>query len=196
MNIGILASGKGSTLQAVINAVRSKEIIGQVQVVICNKEDAQALHIAKKAGITTCCISEKTHPAPEDRDAAMLDALTLNNVELVLLAGYLKKVGPVTLRGYQGRIINTHPALLPKFGGKGMYGINVHRAVLAAGETESGVSVHIIDGEYDTGPVIAQCRVPVKPKDTPETLSERVHKRELRFVVETLSDIASGKLRL
>lgn len=193
MNIGIFASGEGSTLQAVIDACKSNNIVGQVTVVICNKKEANALYRAQASGISTVHISKETHPDPNDRDVAMLNRLINHNVELVFLAGYLKKIGPKTLQQYQGRIINTHPALLPKYGGKGMYGINVYKAVLVARETET---VHIADDEYDTGPVIAQCRVSVEPGNTAETLAERVHKRELTFIIDTLSKITSGKLKL
>jgi phosphoribosylglycinamide formyltransferase-1 len=106
----------------------------------------------------------------------------------------MKKIGPQTLHAFRGRILNTHPALLPKHGGRGMYGMNVHRAVIAAGETESGVSIHIVDEHYDTGPVLAQCRVPVLPDDTAEALCARVMERERRFVVETLKKIAGGEI--
>ena len=105
-------------------------------------------------------------------------------------------MGVKTLNKYEGRILNTHPALLPKFGGQGMYGMNVHQAVIDAGETESGVSIHLVDAGYDTGEVIAQSKVDVKPNDTPETLCERVMKREREFVVETLKRIKSSDLKL
>jgi phosphoribosylglycinamide formyltransferase-1 len=112
----------------------------------------------------------------------------------VFLAGYMKKLGNQTLRRYQGRILNTHPSLLPRFGGQGMYGARVHQAVIAAGEKQSGVTVHLVDAEYDTGPIVAQCEVPVLDGDTPEALAARVQAREREFVVETLARIVAGEL--
>ena len=108
----------------------------------------------------------------------------------------MKRIGPCTLARFAGRIINTHPALLPKFGGTGMYGQRVHEAVLAAGETETGVSIHLVDPEYDTGPVIAQCRVPVEPGDTADSLAARVVEREHEFLVDTIAAIAEGRIHL
>ena len=137
-----------------------------------------------------------THPQPEYLDSAICEVLISADANVVFLAGYMRKLGKKTLEKFKGRILNTHPALLPKFGGKGMYGMNVHQAVINSKEKESGVSIHMVDGEYDTGPVIAQCRVKVQPGDTPERLCERVMGQEREFVVETLKKIASGELAL
>jgi phosphoribosylglycinamide formyltransferase-1 len=117
-------------------------------------------------------------------------------VEVVMLAGYMKKLGSQLLSRYQGRILNTHPALLPKFGGQGMYGLRVHEAVLRAGEVVSGSSVHLVDAEYDTGRVLAQAQVPVVGGDTPESLAARVQERERRLVVAVLNQVAKGELPL
>ncbi len=116
--------------------------------------------------------------------------------DVIILAGYMKKLGPRILSHFAGHILNIHPALLPKFGGKGMYGMHVHEAVLASGETESGVSIHIVDAEYDTGPVIAQARVRVEPMDTPETLAARVLQREHTFFAEILQKIVTEEIML
>ena len=118
-------------------------------------------------------------------------ARTTSNV--VLLAGYMKKLGPATLAAYPGRILNTHPALLPKFGGQGMYGERVHRAVLAAGETSSGASVHLVDEDYDTGAVLAQVTVAVQPHDTPQALAVRVQEAERELVIRVLAELARGE---
>ena len=117
-------------------------------------------------------------------------------VDVVVLAGYMKQLGSQTLSQFRGRVLNTHPALLPKFGGKGMYGLHVHRAVLASGEAKTGASVHVVTEEYDAGPVIAQCEVAVDPADTPETLAERVQARERALLVDVLGQIAHGHLPL
>jgi phosphoribosylglycinamide formyltransferase-1 len=137
-------------------------------------------------------LSSKTHPDVEALDAAIIRALTERQVDVVMLAGYMKKLGQGLLERYQGRILNTHPALLPKFGGQGMYGMRVHEAVLKAGETESGPSVHLVEAEYDTGRVLAQAQVSVEPDDTPQSLAARVQESERRLVVAVLSQIATG----
>jgi phosphoribosylglycinamide formyltransferase-1 len=129
-------------------------------------------------------------------DREIRESVANVDADVVLLAGYLKKLGPATLAGYSGRIFNTHPALLPRHGGQGMYGGNVHRAVLAARESESGATLHLVDGEYDTGPIVSQRRVEVLPDDTPESLAARVQACERVLVVEFLDDVARGRIWL
>jgi phosphoribosylglycinamide formyltransferase 1 len=196
LRIGVLASGEGTTLQAILDACAAGELAARVVAVVSNNSDAGALRRAREAGARAIHRSSKTHPAPELLDRAILDALLEHQVELVMLAGYMKKLGPILLEHYRGRIINTHPALLPKFGGHGMYGMRVHEAVLAAGETTSGPSVHLVEAEYDTGRVLAQAPVPVLADDTPQTLAARVQERERRLVVDVLGQIARGALEL
>jgi phosphoribosylglycinamide formyltransferase 1 len=194
MKLGILASHEGTTMQAVLDAVAAGALAADVAVVISNNSDSGALRRARAAGVPAVRLSSVTHPDPETLDRAILETLTGAGVEVVLLAGYMKKLGARVLQAYRGRILNTHPALLPKFGGQGMYGNRVHEAVLAAGESETGVSVHLVDAEYDTGPVLAQCRVPVLPGDSVETLAARVQASERKFLVETLAEIAASPL--
>jgi phosphoribosylglycinamide formyltransferase-1 len=194
MKLGILASHEGTTMQAVLDAVAAGTLAADVAVVISNNSDSGALRRARAAGVPAVRLSSVTHPDAEALDRAILEALTGAGVEVVLLAGYMKKLGARVLQAYRGRILNTHPALLPKFGGQGMYGTRVHEAVLAAGESETGVSVHLVDAEYDTGPVLAQCRVPVLPGDSVETLAARVQASERKFLVETLAEIAASPL--
>jgi phosphoribosylglycinamide formyltransferase-1 len=196
MNIGALASHNGTNLQAMIDACEANKLNARVCVVISNNSSSGAAERAKRHKIDFRHLSSATHPDSDALDAAICDALDSAKTDIVFLAGYMKKLGKMTLEKYRGRILNTHPALLPKFGGKGMYGMNVHEAVIQAGERKSGVSIHIVEEEYDTGPVIAQCAVDVMPDDTPETLRERVMTRERIFVVETLKRIASGELNL
>jgi phosphoribosylglycinamide formyltransferase-1 len=191
-----LASHEGTTLQAILDACAEGEITGRVVVVISNNSDSGALRRARAAGAEAVHLSSKTHPEPGALDAAVSHALAQNQVDVVMLAGYMKKLGPALLEHYRGRILNTHPALLPKFGGHGMYGMRVHEAVLAAGETESGPSVHLVDAEYDTGRVLAQAQVPIEAGDTPETLAARVQERERRLVVAVLGQIAQGEFAL
>src|SRR5678815_2675733 len=142
MKIGVLASHEGTTLQAIIDACTAGALAATVVTVISNNRDAGALHRARAAGIRVHHLSSRTHSEAEALDAAICQALVEDEVDVVVLAGYMKKLGPETLVRFRGRVLNTHPALLPKFGGQGMYGVRVHEAVLAAGEATSGASVH------------------------------------------------------
>jgi len=196
LRIGVLASHEGTTLQAILDACAAGQIPVQVAAVISNNSDSGALRRARAATARACHFSSKTHPEPGALDLAMARALREERVEVVMLAGYMKKLGPALLEQYRGRILNTHPALLPKFGGQGMYGMRVHEAVLRAGETESGPSLHLVDAEYDTGLVLAQAQVPVLEDDTPDSLAARVQERERRLVVAVLGQIAQGELVL
>jgi phosphoribosylglycinamide formyltransferase-1 len=168
--IVVLASGEGSTLQAIMETCN-------VVLVISNNRDSGALRRAQKLGISGVFVEESAQS-----DLAMLTALESSRTDLIVLAGYMRKVGPLTLAAYQGRIINTHPSLLPKFGGKGMYGRRVHKAVLDSGDTETGVTVHHVIDDYDKGDVIAQCVVPIMPGDTEMTIEERVKDVEKRLI--------------
>ena len=183
-------------MQAILDACASGELPAEVALVLSNNGGSGALRRARESGAVALHLSGKTHPEPGALDAAIAAALAAHEVGVVMLAGYMKKLEPLTLARYQGRILNTHPALLPKFGGHGMYGMNVHEAVLAAGERESGQSVHLVDAEYDTGRVLAQAKVPVHASDTGATLAARVQERERRLVVDVLGQIARGELRL
>jgi phosphoribosylglycinamide formyltransferase-1 len=139
-------------------------------------------------------LSSTTHPEPGALDSAILDALQSREVELVVLAGYMKKLGPKTLHAFEGRILNSHPALLPRFGGHGMFGRAVHEAVLAAGVNQTGITIHLVDEEYDHGTIVAQCNVPVLPGDDVEALATRSLAREHAFWVETLQRVLSGAI--
>ena len=196
LKIGVLASHEGTTLQCILDARAAGRIQGKVVVVISNNGNSGALSRAKAAGIPAHHLSSITHPTPETLDAAISATLSAGQVDIVFLAGYLKRLGPVTLAAFCGRVLNTHPALLPKFGGQGMFGDHVFEAVLASGESESGVSVHFVDDNYDTGRIVRQVRVPIGTKDCVESLKARVREREREAVVETLAAIATGELRL
>jgi phosphoribosylglycinamide formyltransferase-1 len=196
MNIGFLASHNGTNMQAIINACRTGSLEASPVVVISNNSRSGALACAQKEGIPWYHISTKTQPDPDNLDRAILDRMLAHKADIIVLAGYMRKLGKKTLSYFFNRIFNIHPALLPKFGGKGMYGIHVHNAVIASGEIESGVTIHIVDGEYDTGPIIAQSRVPVEPDDSAETLAARVLQREHTFFPEILQQIATGEIVL
>jgi phosphoribosylglycinamide formyltransferase-1 len=196
MNLGFLASHNGSNMQAIIDACKSGELPAKPTLVISNNGDSGALARARQESIPYCHLSAQTHPSPGLLDQAIRDALVAHGVDLVILAGYMKKLGEQTLARYAGAILNIHPALLPKFGGQGMYGIRVHEAVLAAGEKESGVTIHLVNGEYDSGAIIAQEKIAVLADDTPQTLAARVLRLEHAAFPQTLRKIALGEIRL
>jgi phosphoribosylglycinamide formyltransferase-1 len=196
LRVAVLASGAGTTLQAVIDAAESGELDAEVVVVISNNSDSGALERARRHRVPVRHLSSRTHARPEALDRAIAAALEEHRADLVLLAGYMKKLGGHTLRAYRGRIVNTHPALLPRHGGKGLYGGHVHEAVIAAGERTTGVSVHLVDDDYDTGRVIAQCEVPVENRDDAATLAARVQAVERSFLVQVLQGIAEKSIAL
>ena len=167
MRVAVLASGGGTNLQALLDKCRGPAP-ARVVLVACNRPDAGALQRARDAGVDTHFIED-----PND-GPALVAVLNRYQVDLVVLAGYLKLVPVDVVDAFAGRMINIHPALLPSFGGPGMYGMRVHRAVLESGATVSGPSIHLVTAEYDRGPIIAQWPVPVAPGDTEETLQKRV----------------------
>ncbi|MGH8569809.1 MAG: phosphoribosylglycinamide formyltransferase, partial [Gammaproteobacteria bacterium] len=185
-DLGFLASHRGTNVQAVLDACKTGRLGARPAVVIGNHRDAEVLARARRAALPAYHLSAETHPDTETLDRTIRDTLIRHEVGLVVLAGYVKKLGPETLAHYAGRVINIHPARLPHFGGLGMYGMRVHEAVLASGATETGVTIHLVDGDYDRGAILAQCRVPVLAGDSPETLAARVLAREHGFLVETL----------
>ncbi len=193
MRIAAMASHGGSVLQAVLDACHSGELAAEVVLVVSNNSDAQALQRARSAGIPTLHLSSRTHPDPDALDKATTNALQQAGADWLLLAGYMKKLGPNILNAYRNRILNTHPALLPKFGGQGFYGRRVHEAVLAAGEPESGATVHLVDETYDSGPILAQVRVPIRSNDTAASLEERVKVAERKLLLATLTLLAEPK---
>jgi phosphoribosylglycinamide formyltransferase-1 len=196
LTLGFLASHRGSNVAAVVEACRSGRLDARPGVIISNNAGSGVLQFAAAQEIPALRIGGPAYADDALRDAAILDALRAHQVDLVLLLGYMRLLGPKTTAAYRGRILNTHPALLPRHGGKGMYGARVHEAVLAAGDAETGVTLHLVDEEYDHGPTLAQCRVPVKPGDTVESLAARVLEREHAFLVESLQAIVSSRIRL
>jgi phosphoribosylglycinamide formyltransferase-1 len=194
--LGVLASHAGTTLQAILDAIDSGRLPLRMGIVISNNSGSTALERARRVGVETLHLSSATHADSEALDRAIATALSDAGVELVFLAGYMKRLGEVTLGRYRGRVLNTHPALLPKFGGQGMYGDNVHRAVLAARERVTGATIHLVDGEYDTGASLAQVEVAVEPDDTVSSLAARVQQSERGLVVSVLERIARGEIVL
>ena len=187
VRIGVLASGGGTNLQAIIDylAARKTTSIGQIAVVAANRETAGALERARAASIPA-----ETFNAADD-GSSLLNTLHRHDVDLVVLAGYMKKIPPSVIRAYHRRMINIHPGLLPDFGGPGMYGAKVHAAVLSAGARTTGVTVHFVDDEYDHGPTIAQWRIAIREDDTPETLGARVLEVEHQVYPRTVEMVAA-----
>lgn len=194
MNIAVFASGRGSNFQAILNAIDAGFIPAQIVVLISNKSDAGAMEIARVHNISTQHLSQKMFSSEEALANAMLDVLEKNHAELIVLAGYLKKIPAKIIRQYRNRIVNIHPALLPSFGGEGMYGHHVHEAVIASGEKVSGATVHLVDEEYDRGSIILQKTVTIVPEDTPDTLSEKVLKIEHEIFPFVLKAFAEGRI--
>lgn len=186
----MLVSGRGSNLQALLDATR-EGAPGRVALVISDRKDAGALDVARKAGLAAEWVS--VDGAEADATLALLEQ---HRIGLVVLAGYLKRVSDPVVVAFKGRIVNVHPALLPAFGGPGMYGRRVHEAVLKSGARLSGVTVHLVDEQYDHGPVLAQWPVPVRPDDTAESLAARVLAVEHRLlpavVLACCARLASG----
>ena len=194
MRLAVLASHEGSTLQALIDACANQRVDASVALVISNNSQSGAMRRSQQAGIAALHISGKTHQGETGADQAMVAAIAAANVDWVLLLGYMKKMGGQMLAQFGGRIINTHPALLPNFGGKGFFGRKVHEAVHASGVSESGATLHLIGNDYDTGPIIAQTKVPVFPADSVDAIEARVKAAEQALLIDTLRDISQGKL--
>jgi phosphoribosylglycinamide formyltransferase-1 len=181
MNIAVFASGNGTTLQSIIDS----ELNASIKLVVSNVCSAYALERARRANIEIYVIQSIQK---DEIDTELCDVLAKYDIDLIVLAGYLKLIGDKLLSKY--KIINTHPSLLPKFGGKGMYGMNVHRAVIESKEEYSGVTVHYVNGNYDEGNIIRQEKVRVMPNDTPEDLAARIQKVEKNQLIKVLKDFS------
>lgn len=196
-HLGFLASHRGSNMQAVIDACRESRLAAVPALVISNNRDSGALARARSENIPAFHLSSALWPDAECLDQEITSVLQQHGVQLVVLAGYMKKIGPRLLAAYRNRIVNIHPSLLPRHGGPGMYGENVHAAVLAAKESETGVTVHLVTEEYDQGAILAQRGgIPVRTDDTPASLAARVIRVEHEFLVETLGRILDGSIPL
>lgn len=196
LRLGVLASGRGSNFEAILKTIKNGKLDASIQVVISNKASAGALEIASRNGIPDIYISKKEFPSQEQFDEKLLSVLNEHQVNFVVLAGYLKMLSPFIVRKFKNKILNIHPALLPSFGGKGMYGSYVHQAVLDYGCKVSGVTVHLVDEKYDTGPPVLQRCVPVQDDDTPESLAQRVLKVEHQIYTEALQLFAQNLVEI
>lgn len=175
----------GTTLQAIIDAIEKKDLICQISLVVSNSSDAYALKRAKNAGIDTYVIQNKK---ADDIDLELEKVLSNYKIDLIVLAGYLKKIGPKLVDQYT--IINTHPSLIPKFCGKGMYGMKVHEAVVEAGEKISGATVHFVDNNYDEGNIISQTTIEVLPNDTADDVAKKVKAAEKIQLIKVIQELS------
>ena len=194
LKLGFLASGNGSSARAIWDASQSGKLAAEARLLVSNRREAKALEWARLAGLAALHIP--TLSDPEAADTALAKAMQDQGVNLIILSGYLRHLGPRTLEDFKGRILNIHPGPLPEFGGEGMFGRRVHAAVIEAGLTESAIVIHGVDAVYDAGPEIVRTHVPVETGDTAQSLEDRVTAIEPAFFVETLVRITKGELQL
>jgi phosphoribosylglycinamide formyltransferase-1 len=194
MRLGVLVSGRGSNLEAVLEAIASGRLPGVAPVlVVANRPGVRALSVAAAHGVPTRVLRRADHASAEERDAAIGASLAGAGADLALLAGYDQLLHRSYFAAFAGRTVNIHPSLLPRHGGRGMMGMAVHRSVLAAGDAETGVTLHEVTPELDAGPILRQARLAVRPGDDPETLAARVLELEHRELVALLSDLAAAE---
>ena len=198
LNVAVLVSGGGTNLQAIIDAIKAGSITNaQIKVVISNNKDAYALERAKAAGIKELCISPKDFEDRAKFNEALIDAIDKENIDLIVLAGFLVVIPEAMVKKYKNRIINIHPSLIPSFCGKGYYGLKVHEAALARGVKVTGATVHFVDEGTDTGPIIYQKAVEIKEGDTPEVLQRRVmEEAEWKLLPKAIDALANGRVKL
>jgi phosphoribosylglycinamide formyltransferase-1 len=186
--LAFLASHNGSAARAITKACLAGELPATPALLISNNPDSKALDWAEEMGLKALVINVKTH---SDVDAAIAAAFEGHQIDLACCSGYMKLIGPQTIAAMNGKIWNVHPALLPNYGGKGMYGRHVHEAVAASGDTQTGITLHEVDGEYDHGRVIAQRTIPLTDTDTADTIEQKVKEAEPDFYVATLASYLS-----
>ena len=198
LRVGVLVSGGGTNLQAIIDGIKNKVITNtEIEVVISNKKDAYALVRAKENGINAECISPKDFAERQDFNQALIDTLDKYKVDLIVLAGFLVVLPPEMISKYRNKIINIHPSLIPSFCGNGFYGLKVHEKALERGVKVTGATVHFVDEGTDTGPIIYQKAVDILPGDTPEVLQKRVMEQaEWKIMPQAINDIANGKIKV
>ncbi len=196
LKLGVLASGRGSNFEAILTAIQKGNLDAEIKVLVSNKKSAGALAIATQNGIPSVHLSFKAFALPNEYGSELIKVFSKYDVNFAVLAGYLKYLTPEFISNYQNKILNIHPALLPSFGGNGMFGNHVHVAVLKRGCKVSGATVHIVDEIYDHGPIILQKSVPVLDDDTEKTLAARVLKVEHEIFPKALQLFAENRVRL
>ncbi|NLZ52031.1 MAG: phosphoribosylglycinamide formyltransferase [Thermoanaerobacteraceae bacterium] len=196
MRLGVLVSGGGSNLQSIIDHCNSGYLSAEVVIVISSKESVYALERAKRHNISSTVVQPKNFKTKEAYEDELIKKLKFYNVDLVVLAGYVKVLSPHFVSTFQGKIMNIHPSLIPAFCGEGFYGEKVHKAALDYGVKITGVTVHFVDEGADTGPIILQKAVPVMDGDTPESLAKRVLQEEHKIYPEAIKLFAEGRLKI
>ncbi|MFQ3599414.1 MAG: phosphoribosylglycinamide formyltransferase [Chloroherpetonaceae bacterium] len=185
-NLAVFCSGGGSNFKALYKQIQERNLPCQIVMCLSNNSQCGAMQFARETGIDAVHVSSKSVPSEDAFVQTMLAELEKRQVDLILLAGYMKRVPKAVVERYPKRILNIHPALLPKFGGEGMYGMHVHRAVIEAKEKESGATVHFVNENYDEGEIIVQGKVAIAPDETPESLAAKVLEVEHRIYAEAL----------
>ena len=193
LHLGFLASHRGNGVRTIFDEISKGSLDAVIKVIISNNPTSEILQFAERENLCSYCVNEKNEENVEQR---MIELIEDHSVNILLLAGYLKKVGSNVISTLSGKILNIHPSLLPKYGGQGMYGIKVHEAVILSKDTESGATVHVIDEEYDKGRILAQYKVPRYINDTSDTLAERVSQIEKILYPQVLRDIKKGIIEL
>jgi phosphoribosylglycinamide formyltransferase 1 len=196
LSIAVFASGRGSNFQALAEAISRKKIDAKIVVLISNNSDAGALSLARSLQIPALHLSQKQFPSQDAFTNEVLASLDSHGADFIVLAGYMKKLDPRIIRRYRNKILNVHPALLPAFGGQGMYGRHVHEAVIAQHAMRSGATVHIVDEEFDRGPIVLQESIPVEENDSPELLAAKVLAIEHRILPRAVELFANNKIRV
>lgn len=192
IRLGFLASHNGSTMQAIVDACINKSIQADPVVLISNNSSSGAIHRAKRMKISCHHLSSETYPYFEDLDKAIAKTLRKYSVDLVLLTGYMKKIGTHTLKNFDKRIINSHPSLFPKHSGIGMFGREIHKKVLESGDQITGSTIHYVEQKYDSGQIIKQIEIPIFPTDTIESLEDRVKLQEKQLYIECVNEIINN----
>jgi phosphoribosylglycinamide formyltransferase 1 len=195
MKVAVFVSGKGTNLLNIIRKSKDGFLKSEVRLVISDR-DCEAIENSERAGILAKVADPKSFRDEAEFGETLLDVLKKAEIDFIVLAGYLKKIPDVVIENYANRIINIHPALLPSFGGKGMYGMRVHQAVLDYGCKVSGATVHLVDVEYDHGPVVLQKCVPVSGEDTPETLASKIHQLEYELLPQAIKLFESHQVKI
>ncbi len=190
--IAVLASGSGTNFESLARACLSGHLKSKLALLIVNRPQAKACERAKNLGIPVRVLDPKDFSDLAAWDQQIANELSSQDIDLVFLCGFLKKIGPQVLSRFRGKIINTHPSLLPAFGGPGMYGVKVHEAVIQSGSLETGITIHEVSEEYDSGKILAQKRIPVLPNDSPQSLEARLLETENQFVVDFIAALEAA----
>ena len=196
MNIAFFASYNGSSAHAITDACLAGDLIASPVLLITNNPNAAALEWAENKGLKTSVLNSKSHPDPAELDQMIAEKLQFHQINIVCCSGYMKLIGPRTIAAVQGKILNIHPALLPKYGGKGMYGDHVHKAVKDNGDTETGSTIHLVNDKYDEGKILAQNHIALSGEDSVTDIANKVKDAEPQFYVDTLRKVIKGDILL